>query len=202
MLRPMPRAEGIVLRRPSAARVQILVQCDADESFYRFSGGSIEFGEAASTTIVRELIEEYELEVRVGRLAAVSEAVFTYDNQVRHQVTLLHWCTLMEPALPTACSTTRIQLSRWCGAHWRNCARNGSCPRGFSRCSTCRQERSCMSPMGSTNMTSPNWPRQQGCPGYRRQTRLSFFLQVRLGNLPIDVIEATKDRKGDDFPSL
>ena len=95
-MRPRLRAEALMIRREMEC-IHVLVQCDAAESFYRFPGGSIETGETASTTIVRELLEEFDLHVRVGNLAMVREEQSTYGGQVHHQVTLVHWAEIAEP---------------------------------------------------------------------------------------------------------
>ncbi|BCG60801.1 hypothetical protein PUR_42260 [Paenibacillus sp. URB8-2] len=63
MPKPLQRAEGIICNHEFT---RFLVQCDTDESFYRFPGGSIEFGETASEAIVRELLEGFDLTVSVG----------------------------------------------------------------------------------------------------------------------------------------
>jgi 8-oxo-dGTP diphosphatase len=46
--RPLLRAEAIIIRKDGLA---VLVQCDLEESFYRFPGGSVEFGETAAEAI-------------------------------------------------------------------------------------------------------------------------------------------------------
>ncbi|HDR7255488.1 TPA: NUDIX domain-containing protein [Bacillus pacificus] len=70
---------------------RIFVQCDKNESFYRFPGVSIEFGETAQEAIMRELLEEYDLEVFVEQLAVVNEHIFTWNNEKDHHCTLMHW---------------------------------------------------------------------------------------------------------------
>ncbi|BCG58824.1 NUDIX domain-containing protein [Paenibacillus sp. URB8-2] len=91
MPKPLLRAEGIIC---SHEFTRFLVQCDTEESFYRFPGGSIEFGETASEAIIRELIEEFDLTVSVGDLALINESIIEYDGKQRHDCTLLHWCKL------------------------------------------------------------------------------------------------------------
>ncbi|PFD96925.1 DNA mismatch repair protein MutT [Bacillus cereus] len=87
MDRPKLRAEGII---SNADRTKFLVQCDLEESFYRLPGGSIEFGESASDSIVRELLEEYDLQVNVGELVCINETVFEYNGKTNHHCTLIH----------------------------------------------------------------------------------------------------------------
>lgn len=99
-MNPKLRAAGIMIREGKAVdqrqpgERQVLVQCDEDESFYRFAGGTVEYGETASEAIVREFMEEYDLEVRVGPLLVVNEHFFQYYGKEHHQVTLIHMCEL------------------------------------------------------------------------------------------------------------
>lgn len=93
MAKPLLRAEGIIYDKDFA---RILVQCDKEESFFRFPGGGVEFGETACEAIARELIEEFDLTVWVGPLALVNESIVEYDGIQRHDCTLLHWCRLRD----------------------------------------------------------------------------------------------------------
>ncbi len=89
--RPLLRAEGIILHNS-----RVLVQSDDEESFYRFPGGSIDFGETASKALKREFIEEFDLEVKVTYLAVINESIVEYDGKKRHFCTLIHRCSLIE----------------------------------------------------------------------------------------------------------
>ncbi|UVI33090.1 NUDIX domain-containing protein [Paenibacillus spongiae] len=93
MGKPLLRAEGIIV---DDRNMKVLVQCDAEESFYRFPGGAVEFRETAAHAIIRELMEEFDLPVEVGRLAVVNESIVEYDGIQRHDCTLLHWCSLID----------------------------------------------------------------------------------------------------------
>lgn len=75
---PQLRTEAIILNEDCS---KVLVQCDENESFYRFPGGSIEFGETAKEAIMRELMEEYNLKVCVQELAVVNEYIFEWDRE-------------------------------------------------------------------------------------------------------------------------
>lgn len=92
MNKPILRAEGIIV--VDVMDHSVLIQCDADESFYRFPGGGVEFGETAAQAIQRELIEEFDLPVQVNELAAVTENIVEYDGEQHHDCTLIHWCRL------------------------------------------------------------------------------------------------------------
>lgn len=88
-MQPKLRAEAIVLRY-SRDEIEFLVQCDDIESFYRFPGGTVEFGETTAIALQREFNEEYDLKVQVGNLKVVSEEQLKYDGKSHHRVTLLH----------------------------------------------------------------------------------------------------------------
>lgn len=60
MRRPLLRVEAIIMNEDYS---KALVQCDDQETFYRFPGGSIEFGETAREAIIRELLEEYVISI-------------------------------------------------------------------------------------------------------------------------------------------
>lgn len=90
---PKLRAEVMILNENHS---KVLVQCDLKETFYRFPGGSIEFGETAKETIMRELMEEYDLKIDVQELAVVNEDIFEWNNGKGHHCTLIHWGTVEE----------------------------------------------------------------------------------------------------------
>jgi len=94
-LKPQLRAESII-QRIKAVQCQFLVQCSDDESFYRFPGGSVEFGETSVQTLERELFEEYSLNIDVGKLKVVSERLISFNGIDLHQITLLHFAKLID----------------------------------------------------------------------------------------------------------
>lgn len=92
-----PRLTALaVIHRQTDDRREFLVQCADKEAFYRFPGGEIEFGETAAETILREMREEYELDVAVGGLWMVNENFFAYREKTAHGVNLLHLCSLVD----------------------------------------------------------------------------------------------------------
>ncbi|MED0960697.1 NUDIX domain-containing protein [Bacillus paramycoides] len=84
---PQLRDEAIIVNEYCS---KVLVQCDENESFYRFPGGSIEFGETVKEAIIRELMEEYDLKVCVQELAIANEYIFEWDGEKGHHCTLMH----------------------------------------------------------------------------------------------------------------
>ncbi|PFJ91102.1 DNA mismatch repair protein MutT [Bacillus cereus] len=90
---PKLRAEAMILNEDHS---KVLVQCDLSETFYRFPGGSIEFGETTKEAIMRELMEEYDLKIDVQELAVVNEHIFEWNNEKGHHCTLIHWGTVKE----------------------------------------------------------------------------------------------------------
>lgn len=67
------RAEVMILNEDHS---EVLVQCDLNKTFYRFPGGSIEFGGTAKEAIIRELMEEYDLKIDVQEMVT---------NEIRHK---------------------------------------------------------------------------------------------------------------------
>ncbi|KAA0797954.1 NUDIX domain-containing protein [Bacillus sp. JAS102] len=93
MKMPKLRAEAMIVNKDHS---KVLVQCDLSETFYRFPGGSIEFGEPAKEAIIRELMEEYDLKIDVQELAVVNEHIFEWNNEKGHHCTLIHLGTVQE----------------------------------------------------------------------------------------------------------
>jgi 8-oxo-dGTP diphosphatase len=95
-MQPRVKAWAVIARGGQRAAcftpgaLQYLVQCDDDEAFYRFPGGDVEWGETAARTIVRELVEEFDLEATVGPLMAVAEQMVQVDGREYHEVVLVH----------------------------------------------------------------------------------------------------------------
>jgi len=86
-----------------AAKILVAEGYDSvkDEYFYRPLGGGIEFGEPATETICRELMEEINVEVdpqSLKYLGAV-ENIFRFNGKKGHEILLIYDGTLKEPAL-------------------------------------------------------------------------------------------------------
>ncbi|MGV3287291.1 NUDIX domain-containing protein [Bacillus wiedmannii] len=95
MKNPKLRAEVMILNEDHS---KVPVQCDLSETFYRFPGGSIKFGETAKEAIMRELMEEYDLKIDV------QEVVTNEIRHKEHEDIILIWKSIDElkekPAYP------------------------------------------------------------------------------------------------------
>ncbi len=60
------------------------------ETFYRPLGGTIEFGELGRQTIVRELQEELNAQVTVGRYLGTVENIFTFNGKTGHEIVMVY----------------------------------------------------------------------------------------------------------------
>ncbi|MEK4512096.1 NUDIX domain-containing protein [Paenibacillus anaericanus] len=90
-MKPSLRSEGIICDETIS---KVLVQCDIDETFYRFPGGTVEFGETTLEAITRELIEEFDLAITIGSLVVINENLIIIDGKEIHNCTLLYKCKL------------------------------------------------------------------------------------------------------------
>jgi ADP-ribose pyrophosphatase YjhB (NUDIX family) len=70
------------------------------ETFYRLLGGGIEEGELGADTVRRELREELDIEIDVGRRLATIENVFTWEGKDWHEIALVYECSLGDAVLP------------------------------------------------------------------------------------------------------
>ena len=69
------------------------------ETFYRFLGGTVEFGETGEQAVVREIKEELGSGLlEVVRLDLIQN-IFSYNNEDRHQLTFLFEGTLSDKTL-------------------------------------------------------------------------------------------------------
>ena len=59
------------------------------QRFYRPLGGTIEFGESSSHTIIRELQEEIGAKVINTRYLTTLENIFTYQGELGHEIVLI-----------------------------------------------------------------------------------------------------------------
>lgn len=58
--------------------------------FYRPLGGGIEYGETSQAALIREMQEEIGAEVTNLRLLGVIENIFTFDQQIGHEIVFIY----------------------------------------------------------------------------------------------------------------
>lgn len=61
-----------------------------EQIFYRPLGGKIEFGERGAETVVRELQEEIQADVKNLRYLGTLENIFTYAGELGHEIVLVY----------------------------------------------------------------------------------------------------------------
>lgn len=69
------------------------------QSFYRFLGGSLQFGERLEDGVKREIKEELGCEVENLKFLTVVENIFTFEEKNGHQVVFLYTCDLSDKSL-------------------------------------------------------------------------------------------------------
>lgn len=69
---------------------------------WRPIGGTVEFGERATETVVRELHEEIGATAQITGLRGVLENIYTHHGDTGHEVVFLYDVTLLTPGLAAA----------------------------------------------------------------------------------------------------
>lgn len=90
---PQPRPLAVaVIRHPRTGAIFVdeTTEPGTGRVHHRAVGGGIEFGELAAQTLVRELSEEYGLQITVGAQLGVLESLFVYDGRAGHELVLVH----------------------------------------------------------------------------------------------------------------
>lgn len=72
---------------------------DSDEGGWRPLGGSVEWGETAEETIVREIREELGVELREPHLLTTMENIFRYQGELGHEIVFVFDGRLPDRAL-------------------------------------------------------------------------------------------------------
>jgi len=68
------------------------------ETFYRPLGGTIEFGEHSSQTVLRELREEISAEIIHLRYLGAIENIFVHEGQKGHEIALIYAGDFADPS--------------------------------------------------------------------------------------------------------
>lgn len=67
--------------------------------YYRPIGGTIEFGENSSETIIREYSEEIAVDVEIERYIACLENIFRIDGNIGHEITQIYLVGFIDQTL-------------------------------------------------------------------------------------------------------
>ena len=70
-----------------------------DQVFYRPIGGRIEFGERGHETVIREVKEEIDADVKEVRYLGALENIFHYEGIPGHEIVLIYDGRFADPAL-------------------------------------------------------------------------------------------------------
>lgn len=61
-----------------------------NETFYRCTGGGIEFLENSVAALKREFMEELSIDINVGEFLGITENIFTYNGKNAHELILFY----------------------------------------------------------------------------------------------------------------
>ncbi|WP_296419231.1 NUDIX hydrolase [Pseudooctadecabacter sp.] len=101
--RPQIRTKALALLwRDDALLVCAIRRDDGTIKGWRPLGGTVEFGERAADTIVRELSEEIGATAQITGLRGVLENIYTHHGHTGHEVVFLFDATLTAPGLARA----------------------------------------------------------------------------------------------------
>ncbi len=103
--RPAPqiRTKALALvQRDDKLLVCAIRSDDGSIKGWRPLGGTVEFGERAADTVVRELAEELGATARVDQPRGALENIYTHHGETGHEVVLLFDVTLIEAGLASA----------------------------------------------------------------------------------------------------
>ena len=98
------------------------------ETFYRPVGGAIEFGERSRESIVREIREEMDAEIKDITYFGMIENIFTYDGKPGHEIVLIYEANFVDSLLYKLKSVRLKDNGDWLVAMWKTLAdfRSGS----------------------------------------------------------------------------
>lgn len=77
---------------------KILLQNCPDDTGFAFPGGHVEFGETNEETLIRELKEEIDADIKVHELKWVAEIFFPWDDKPCHQICLYYMIEILNKA--------------------------------------------------------------------------------------------------------
>ncbi|NET11216.1 MAG: NUDIX hydrolase [Merismopedia sp. SIO2A8] len=90
------------------------------ESFYRPLGGGIDVGELSGDAVVREIKEELNADILHPRLLGILESVFTYNDQLGHEIVFVYDAQFVDTALYAQEKIIAVEGKRQFEAEWRS----------------------------------------------------------------------------------
>ncbi|ETT58003.1 NUDIX domain-containing protein [Paenibacillus sp. FSL H8-0457] len=85
-----------LIRRGDQILVEETYDKAVNKTFYRPVGGTVEYGENSKETIIREVKEELNAEIQEPKLKFVIENLFTYLDQIGHEVDFIYEADLVD----------------------------------------------------------------------------------------------------------
>ncbi|MGI8935232.1 MAG: NUDIX hydrolase [Phormidesmis sp.] len=104
--------------------------CHTQETFYRFLGGGIDFGETSQAALEREFVEEIQAELTDIEYLTCLDNIFTINGKAKHEFIQLFRCRFVDPAFYQLEETFElIEGDRTEKAFWLNTQRvfSGEC---------------------------------------------------------------------------
>ncbi|KFM99979.1 NUDIX domain-containing protein [Bacillus clarus] len=95
---PRAKAFGILLHNE---RVLVQEYNIDNEQYYRPLGGSIEFGEKSTSTVVREFKEELGIQVNITAYLGCLENIFSVNDEIAHEIIQLYTLHFLDTSLYT-----------------------------------------------------------------------------------------------------
>ncbi len=89
------------------------------ETFFRPLGGAIEFGEHSRESVVREIREEMNAEIKDLTYVGMIENIFTYDGKPGHEIVLVYEANFVEFRLYELESVKCKDNGDWLMAMWK-----------------------------------------------------------------------------------
>lgn len=90
-----------------------------NEIFYRPLGGAIEFGEHSRESIIREIREEMDAEIKDLTYIGMIENIFTYDGKPGHEIVLVYEANFVDLRLYKLHSVRCKDNGDWLAAMWK-----------------------------------------------------------------------------------
>jgi len=88
-----------LIRRDDRILVEETYDKAINKTFYRPIGGTVEYGENSRETIIREVKEEINAEIQELKLRYVIENLFSYLDQIGHEVDFIYEAVLVDQSL-------------------------------------------------------------------------------------------------------